>query len=352
MNLKTLNIQQSLNNIERIDHTVLAKMYNAYETVMTNNNGRGSTLRGKLSVDRAYSSWIEDLTRKWTSLKIDVDNGGFYQDWTDNEFKRCIGSLWGDGTGCVSSHLTVSRTTKKNSSVESEFYDNKKIHTIDLRPFTNLLLEGTGNENQFYTVPQNSLDTEYNLREIYVSNVKEGTSLNLHSFIGQQATRYTLDKVWFESPNRIDDKSVSWNTANASGQSQCGLYVNHWYWLNHSTGYGRSHHHEVTIDGTTYEYIDGYGDGWQSRSAAIENYLFDTPIPIRIGGYGYWGPNPNKMTIWVPDDQLAAWIKLYSQDGWQPVKDIKSIKDYVLKYPELGKWWEYPGKSTSFSFDN
>ena len=75
MNLKTLNIQQSLNNIERIDHTVLAKMYNAYEAIMEANNGRGSTLRGKLSVDRAYSSWVETLTRKWTSLQISVDNG-------------------------------------------------------------------------------------------------------------------------------------------------------------------------------------------------------------------------------------------------------------------------------------
>jgi hypothetical protein len=351
MNIKTLNIQQSTNNIERIDHSVLHKMYDTYEAIMAENNGRGSTLRGKLSVDRAYSSWVEDLTRKWTSLKIDVDNGGYYQEWDDPEFKRCISTLWGDGTGCVDSHLSVSRTTKKNSSVESAFYDNKKIHTIDLRPFTNLLLEGTGNENQFYTVPQNSLDTEYNLREIYVSNVKEGTSFNLHSFIGAQSSTFTLNKVWFEGPNRIDDKLVEWNTASSSGQNMLGLKVQHFYWLNHSTGYGRNHHQQSTIDGETIDYINAYGATWQSRSVFIENYLFDTPIPIRIGGIDYWGHRPSKTTFWVPDDQLATWIKLYAQDGWQQVKDIKSIKDYVLQYPSLGKWWEYTGKTSNFIFD-
>ncbi len=357
MKLKTLNIQQSPNVIERIDHTILSQIYDAYEAILANNNGRNSTLRGQLSVDRAYDYWVSDLTRKWTNLRISVDNGGVYHSWADKEFNRCISKIWGDGYGVIESQFNISKTTQKQSSVESPFYGNKNVRVIDLRPFNNLLFEGTGNYNWFFTVPKEGTGNEYQLREIYVSNVKANTPFQADAFIGtENPTTYTLDKLWWEGPDRVDDGTYElWASTTGNSWYERRVVANHFYYLNHSTGYGRSHHKSITIGDETFEYIDMGERGWQGRGFGALHMLMDTPIPIKVGYYGYWGQAWSQTTFYVPDDQLSTWQKLYSSNDFQSdvnnrPKDIKSISDYNILFRNDGleNWWVYPGKQSNF----
>ena len=352
MNLKTLNIQQSLNNIERIDHTVLAKMYNAYEAIMEANNGRGSTLRGKLSVDRAYSSWVETLTRKWTSLQISVDNGGYYQEWSDPEFAKCVSQIFGDGYGVIQGELASQKSTQKNEDVDSPCYQNTKIEIIDLRPFTKLLVEGARKKNKFYVVPSNVQPLEYSLKEIYMSNAKMNTSFDISWFIGDQQTTYNVDKVWYEGADRIDDHNTK--ILPGPGGSSTGIIIDHYYFLNHSTGYGKDNHKTITINGQTIEYLD-MASTWQTRGAGANNLILDSPIPIRIGGSEYNGAHWGRCTLWVPTSQYTIYQTLYSNDAYSLLgtsngskpKEVRSIEDYEYTFPAYKDWWVYPGKTSN-----
>ena len=97
-------------------------------------------------------------------------------------------------------------------------------------------------------------------------------------------------------------------------------------------------------NGTEFNYLcPGERGGWQFRGWWAQNIILDSPIPLQLNvGLG-WGNGIGNTTIYVPEHQLADYIKLYNVRGEGHPKAFKTFGEYNMMFPKFADWYKYKG---------
>ena len=334
MNITTLNIQQSLNNTEAITHDVLGKIYKAYKDPQF--KVTKSTLRGSVSVDIAYDFWIDELTRKWSNFKISTRE--YYHNWNDASFRECIANLWGDTYGIADSQLNKSLSfgCTENECLASPFYHNTEVEVIDLRPFTNInRMDSYWNYFRIHKHNEDWDNSRMALKEAYIQ-IKSG-SINVDFWGGMQSGEH-LEKLWIEGPKNPSSPCINWSSASGGNYGQ--TIIDHFYFRNNCTVTTNT---PIQRDnGSTFNFLCPQS-GWQFRGWWPQNVILDSPIPLQLNTGLGWGNSIGNTTFYVPDHQLADYIKLYNTRGEGQPKAFKTLTEYNITFPRFAKWYEYEG---------
>lgn len=369
MNLTSLTVQQSTTNAEFLMNDEVESIYQTYKH---NNIDRASNLKGLINVQQAYASHCNELKTRFKNLNFVISEA--YQEWEDQEFQRCISLLHGDGIGIISSDLNKTITPKSTAIIGDTlypFYGNKNIEVIDMRPFKNFAyrrdIEGMGLNNNgssnLCVVRATDDESEYKLKEVYISSITSGGGFSPFTFIEPGTTNnstYTFEKGWFEGCNSTSAKGDSiFRHPTGANTSNNRICFKHFYWLNHNEGIGQSIRKEITLPGASEptQYITTDNWGWyhnQDGQVYCENLIIDSPIPLLITENGDpRGDRPwfKTTVLYVPDDQFEAYNYLYRTYGTngnnpQPPAGITTISNYNSKFRQLANWWTYPGKIT------
>ena len=332
MNLQVINIQQSLNTSERIDHYILGEIYKAYKNPSF--KATKSTLKGMVSVDFAYDFWINELQRKWSNFKITAD--GLYHNWDDPVFREGIAKIWGDGYGVPESQLN---SPKSFGCTESEckagpFWHNTEVEVMDLRPFTNInSIDSKWNYFRIHAHNEDWDHTQKRLKEIYVQ-VKGGNAKT--DFWGGMTNSEHLEKLWIEGNKNPSTPCLNWISVDGSQ-----TIIDHYYFRNNCTIPSATIKRD---NGTTLGYICPQ-NGWQFRGWWAQNIIVDSPMPLQLNTWLGWGNGVNRTTFWVPDHQLQDYIQVFNLttgDEARP-KSIRTFTDYNIAFPKFANWYVYPG---------
>lgn len=334
MDLKIINIQQSLNTTERITHDTLGEIYKAYKNSAF--QVTKSTLRGAVSVDLAYDFWINELTRKWSNFRITADS--LYQNWDDPIFREGIAKIYGDNYGVSKLNLNQSFSfgCTESECKSGPFWHNTEVEVMDLRPFTNISrMDSHWNYFRIHDYNEDWDHTQKKLKEVYIQ-VKQGKIWT--NFWGGMLSEEHLEKLWIEGNKNPSSPCLTWDNgrfARDMGQT----IIDHYYFRNNCTLASGS----VTRDnGTTFGYIDPH-NGWQYKGWYAQNIIVDSPIPLSLNNATAFGNKVTKTTFWVPDHQLADYIKLFNTRGDSLPQAIRTFTDYNITFPRFAHWYEYPG---------
>lgn len=337
MNLQIINIQQSLNTTERITHATLGEIYKAYKSPAF--KVTKSTLRGSVSVDLAYDFWIDELTRKWSNFKITAD--ALYQNWDDPVFREGIAKIYGDNYGVPEAQLnkSVSFGCTESECKAGPFWHNTEVEVMDLRPFTNISrMDSYWNYFRIHAYNEDWDHTQMKLKEIYIQ-VKQGSVKT--DFWGGMISTEHLEKLWVEGNKNPSSPCLNWVSSFDGGQAgQWGqTIIDHYYFRNNCVIPSST----ITRDnGTTFGYIDPHWN-WQFRGWWAQNIILDSPMPLKLNSQLDWGNSIVNTTLWVPDHQLADYIKLFNSSEEAHPKAVKTFTDYNITFPRFAHWYEYPG---------
>jgi hypothetical protein len=361
MNLTSLTVQQSTSNTEFLRNDEVESIYQSYKN---SNIDKASVLKGLINVQQAYKSHCDELHARWKYLNFVISEN--YQEWTDQEFQRCISLLHGDGIGIIASDLVKQITARSPAiagNIDYPLYGNKDIEVIDLRPFQNFAYnrDVEGYNSNLCVVRSNDNENEYKLKEVYLSSITSGGGFSPFSFLEPGTTdsqTYIFEKGWFEGCNSNSAKSDSifrHPTDNNRSTNRCCF--KHFYWLNHTECIGQTTRKQIQMPGaaegelTTYIEADNWG--WYHNSDGqvyCENLIIDSPVPILIPSNGNNTRPWYKTTVlYVPDSQLEIYNYLYRtyyDSGRQAPAGITTMSNYNTKFRQLANWWVYPGKTT------
>ncbi len=336
MNINTINIQQSLNVTEEIPHSVLGEIYNIFKN--PNFNIRQSILRGKVSVDFSYRSWISELQNRWNSFQITARD--YYQDWDDLAFRTGISKLWGDGYGVTPTQLNKSLQfgCSENECKNGPFWHNTEVEVVDLRPFKNIdKIDSEWNRFRFHGHNENWDFSQMKLKEIYVQ-ANSGTLKP--DFWGGNDNGEHLEKLWVEGNKNPAMPIMKWSIAN--GYNTGKTIIDHLYYRNNCTV--DTGNQIERPNGTKFKYLSvlSYA-GWQFRGWYPQNIILDSPIPIMVGEKLSFGNGLSNTTIYVPDHQLNDYTILYNQVGDDHSVRIFSWTTYNANFVKMREWYKYDG---------
>lgn len=212
---KTLVIKQNDQIGENVDNTIVEKLYNlTYEDQSLNTDPQVTSgpndIVGQIKPSGAYEDAVQFLATKFPNLTIDIAAGNRYIRFADVECENKLklqSSLGGDGYGVTrngASSASVSSYTK--NLLYSAFGSNSNIRTIDLRPYTQFV--GNGSDEIGAKFDLGTYSGCANLENIYIGGCQE---FNVHGYTSHK----TLNKLVIKDVYRLrgdTDSGYVYNT--------------------------------------------------------------------------------------------------------------------------------------------
>ena len=147
---------------------VIEELYK-YAKVLTGDN---ISLKGSLTVQRAYKESVDYLNAKFPNLTITVQTG-YFMTFKDPEVQRICVENWGQDGGCIPSWI------ENISNANTYFQNNENIIIADLAAFKNTNTDFSNSSN---------------IKEIYIGGTGYINALNVLCNTGWSGGK-TLDKL-------------------------------------------------------------------------------------------------------------------------------------------------------------